>query len=179
MALSLIHQYFGKDFDRFFVGFDDQINRMAKFHDEVAKNIPNYPPYNIKKVDENLYVIEMAVAGFSKSEIEIEFADDKLIVKGKAKEDDKTNYLFNGLANRAFTRSFVLNDQVEIKGAALVNGLLQIGLERIIPEHKKPRKIDISDEPSTVSEFAALNKPANPELLLEEQEKVAAARKRK
>ena len=69
-----IHQFFGKDFDRFFVGFDEQINRMAKLHDEMTRNIPNYPPYNIKKVDENKYVIEMAVAGFSKSEIEIEFA---------------------------------------------------------------------------------------------------------
>ena len=178
--MTTIHQFFGKDFDRFFVGFDEQINRMAKLHDEMTRNIPNYPPYNIKKVDENKYVIEMAVAGFSKSEIEIEFAEDKLIVKGKAKEDDKQNYLFNGLANRAFTRTFALNDQVEIKGAALVNGLLQIGLERIIPEHKKPRKIEVSDEPSTVTEFAALQTPATPELLLEEEPlKKAASRKRK
>ncbi len=174
--MTVLHQFFGKDFDRFFVGFDEQINRMAKLHDEIAKNIPNYPPYNIKKVDENRYVIEMAVAGFSKSEIDIEFADDKLIVKGKAKEDeDQSNYLFNGLANRAFTRTFALNDQVEIKGAALVNGLLQIGLERIIPEHKKPKKIEVSDEPNSVSEFAALNpKAASPELLLEKK----AARKK-
>jgi molecular chaperone IbpA len=167
--MNVLHQFFGKDFDRFFVGFDEQINRMAKLHDEIAKNIPNYPPYNIKKVDEHRYVIEMAVAGFSKSEIEIEFADDKLIVKGKAKEEDTSNYLFNGLANRAFTRTFALNDQVEIKGASLVNGLLQIGLERIIPDHKKPRKIEVSDEPSTVSEFAALNPKAEPELLLEKK----------
>jgi molecular chaperone IbpA len=177
----MIHQFFGKDFDRLFVGFDEQLNRMSKLHDEITRNIPNYPPYNIKKVDENRYVIEMAVAGFSKSEIDIEFADDKLIVRGKAKEDDQqTNYLFNGLANRAFTRSFVLNDQVEIKGAALTNGLLQIGLERIIPEHKKPRKIEVSDEPSTVTEFAALNTPQNPELLLEKEEvplRKAASRK--
>ena len=174
-----IHSFFGKDFDRFFVGFDEQINRMAKLHDEMTRNIPNYPPYNIKKVDENKYVIEMAVAGFSKSEIEIEFADDKLVVRGNAKDDQPTNYLFNGLANRPFTRTFALNDQVEIKGAALVNGLLQIGLERIIPDHKKPRKIEVSDEPSTVTEFAALNRPA-PELLLEEEPmKKAASRKRK
>ena len=91
----------------------------------------------------------------------------------------RSNYIFNGLANRAFTRSFVLNDEVEIKGAALVNGLLQIGLERIIPEHKKPRKIEVSDEPTTVTEFAALN-TSSPELLLEKQPlKKAASRKSK
>jgi len=174
--MTVLHQFFGKDFDRFFVGFDEQLARMQKMHDEIAKNIPNYPPYNIKKVDDNRYVIEMAVAGFSKSEIDIEFADDKLVIKGKVKEDEEqTNYLFNGLANRAFTRTFALNDQVEIKGAAIVNGLLQIGLERIIPEHKKPRKIEVSDEGNSVSEFAALNlKQVDPELLLEKK----AARKK-
>lgn len=168
-----------RDFDKFFVGFDEQINRMQKLHDDIAKNIPNYPPYNIKKIDDNKYVIEMAVAGFAKSDIEVEFADDKLIIKGNAKEDNgSSEYLFNGLANRAFTRSFVLNDQVEIKGAALVNGLLQIALERIIPEHKKPRKIEVSDEPNSVSEYAALNVKSEPELLLEEQPlKKAATRK--
>ena len=169
--MNLLQQYFGKDFDRLFVGFDDQFNRISKLQDELSKSVPNYPPYNIKKVDENRYVIEMAVAGFSKSELDIEFVEDKLIVRGKVKEDDKSTYLFNGLANRAFTRTFALNDQIEIKGAALVNGLLQIALERIIPDHKKPRKIDLSDEPSTISEFSAMNAPAfNPELLLEGQE---------
>lgn len=156
-----------KDFDKFFVGFDDQFNRLAKIHDDLTKNIPNYPPYNIKKVDDNKYVIEMAVAGFSKSEIEVEFADDKLIVRGNAKEDEPTDYLFKGIAARNFTRTFALNDQIEIKGAGLVNGMLKIALERIIPEHKKPKKIDVTDEPSTVSEFAK-NNPK--QLLVEDAE---------
>lgn len=155
-----------KDFDKFFVGFDDQFNRLAKIHDDITKNIPNYPPYNIKKVDDTHYVIELAVAGFSKSEIEIEFADDKLIVKGSAKEDaNPYDYLFQGIAARNFTRTFALNDQIEIKGAALVNGMLKIALEKIIPEHKKPKKIEVSDEPSTVSVYASKNKP---QLLVEE-----------
>lgn len=156
-----------KDFDKFFVGFDDQFNRLAKMHDDLTKNIPNYPPYNIKKVDDHKYVIEMAVAGFSKSEIEVEFEDDKLIVRGNAKEDEATDYLFKGIAARNFTRTFALNDQVEIKGAGLVNGMLQIALEKIIPEHKKPKKIEVSDEPSTVSEFAK-NNPK--QLLVEDAE---------
>jgi molecular chaperone IbpA len=134
-----------KDFDKYFVGFDDQFSRLAKMHDDITKNIPNYPPYNIKKVDDNKYVIEMAVAGFSKSEIEIEFADDKLIVRGNANEDDSHDYLFRGIAARNFTRTFALNDQVEIKGAGIVNGMLQIALEKIIPEHKKPKKIEVKD----------------------------------
>ena len=132
-----------KDFDKFFVGFDDQFNRMQKMHDDLTKNIPNYPPYNIKKTGENTYVIEVAVAGFSKSEIEIEIDDGKLVVRGNTGEDSATDYLFKGIANRAFTRSFALNDQVEVKDAELLNGMLKVFLERIIPEHKKPKKIEV------------------------------------
>ena len=134
-----------KDFDKFFVGFDEQFNRLAKLHDDITKNIPNYPPYNIKKTGENTYIIEMAVAGFAKQDIEIEFADDKLIVKGNTSDDD-SDYLFKGIAGRNFTRTFALNDQIEIKGAELFNGMLQIALERIIPEHKKPKKIEVSEK---------------------------------
>ena len=134
-----------KDMDKFFVGFDEQFNRLAKLHDDVTKNIPNYPPYNIKKTGDNTYVIEMAVAGFAKQDIEIEFVDDKLIVSGKASDDADNDYLFKGIANRAFTRTFALNDQIEIKDAGLFNGMLQIALERIIPEHKKPKKIEVKE----------------------------------
>jgi len=137
-------KYGTKDLDKFFVGFDDEFNRMAKLHDEVTKNIPNYPPYNIKKVDDNKYAIELAVAGFAKQDIELEFVDNKLIVTGKATEDsDNDTFLWKGIANRAFTRTFVLDDQVEIQNAEMLNGMLKIFLERIIPEHKKPKKIEI------------------------------------
>ena len=64
-----------KDFDKFFIGFDDQFSRIAKMHDDLTKNIPNYPPYNIRKTGDNTYVIELAVAGFAKQDIEIELAD--------------------------------------------------------------------------------------------------------
>lgn len=164
---TLLPSVFGKDFDKLFVGFDDTYNRITKLHDDLTKNIPNYPPYNIKKVDDNRYVIEIAVAGFSKSEIEVEFADDKLIVKGNAKDDDTSDWLYKGIATRNFTRTFALDDKIEIKGAALVNGMLKIALEKIIPDHKKPKKIEVADEPSTVSEFASKNKP---QLLVEDHE---------
>jgi molecular chaperone IbpA len=148
---NMLHPQF-KDFDKFFVGFDEQFNRMAKFHDDFTKNIPNYPPYNIKKTDENKYVIEMAVAGFAKHEIEVEFAQDKLIVKGNASEDNEAKeWLYQGIAARNFTRTFALNDQVEINGAELINGMLKIALERIIPDSKKPKKIDITENGSKTS----------------------------
>jgi molecular chaperone IbpA len=158
----------GKDFDKFFVGFDDQFNRLAKMHDDLTKHIPNYPPYNIKKTGENTYSIELAVAGFTKSNIDITIDDDKLIIKGFSQDDNEVadKYLFQGIANRAFTRMFALSDQVEVKNAELVNGMLKIALEKIIPEHKKPKKIEVQDEPSTVTEFAK----NNPEFLVEDAE---------
>jgi molecular chaperone IbpA len=141
-----------KDIDKFFVGFDQQFNKMAKFHDELTKNIPNYPPYNIKKVDDNKYTIELAVAGFAKQDVEVVFEDNKLIISGKASDDsDNENFLWKGIANRAFTRTFVLDDQVEIENAEMLNGMLKIFLERIIPEHKKPKKIEINEKPSNTS----------------------------
>lgn len=134
-----------KDFDKFFVGFDDTYNRLAKLHDDVTKYVPNYPPYNIKKVEENKYVVELAVAGFAKQDIEITFEDGKLIVKGST-QDDGDNFLFRGIANRAFTRTFALDDQIEIKDAEMFNGMLKIFLERIVPEHKKPKKIEVKEK---------------------------------
>jgi molecular chaperone IbpA len=134
-----------KDFDKFFVGFDDQFNRMAKFSEDVAKNIPNYPPYNIIKNDENHYTIELAVAGFGQQDIDIEMADGKLIVKGNVQNADTEdgNFLFKGIANRAFTRAFVLNDEVVVHNAELFNGMLKVFLERLVPETKKPKKIAV------------------------------------
>jgi molecular chaperone IbpA len=136
---------FMKDFDKFFVGFDDQIAKMQKFQEDFSKNIPNYPPYNIRKVDDTHYVIEMAVAGFGETEIDIEIDGGKLIVKGNvnAESNEGNDYLFKGIATRAFTRSFALNDQVEVNNAELFNGMLKIALERIIPEDKKAKKIPV------------------------------------
>lgn len=153
-----------KEMDRYLIGFDETFNKLSKWHDDFAKNIPNYPPYNIKKVSDNKYVIEIAVAGFSKSEIEMEFIDDKLFVKGNATEDaDALEWIHKGIAGRNFTRTFVLNDQVEIKNASLINGMLKIALERIIPDHKKPKKIDINDNPSKVTPKSLLVEEDNVE----------------
>jgi molecular chaperone IbpA len=88
------------------------------------------------------------VAGFSEADIDIEYAENKLTVKGNNNATEPA-YIHRGIANRDFTRTFALNEDVEVKGAELKNGLLTIALERIIPEHKKPKKISIGELPST------------------------------
>ena len=151
---------------RFFVGFDPVIDRLAAAAEQATKLAQNYPPYNIKKVDENKYIIELAVAGFAKQDLEIEIADDKLIIKGNthsgepAEQDSKGEWtwpqvLYQGLAMRPFTRTFNIADNVEIRNASLLNGILKIALEAIIPEHKKPKKIDIQDADGEYPSIAA------------------------
>lgn len=148
MTRDFVPTFWGtKDLDKFFVGFDDQWNRLQKLHEDVTKNIPNYPPYNIKKVDENHYTIEIAVAGFGQQDIDIEMNDGKLVVRGNVQAADaEESFLFKGIANRAFTRSFVLNDEVEVKDAEIFNGMLKIALERLIPEAKQPKKIAVKSK---------------------------------
>jgi molecular chaperone IbpA len=139
---KFIQSIFGdqiKEFDKFFVGFDGGLQHLQKLHDDMTKNIPNYPPHNIKKTGDNTYVIEMAVAGFGKQDIEIEIDGGKLTIKGNVQStsDEKSDYIFQGIAARNFIRTFGLNDQVIVKDAELFNGMLKIALERLIPESKK------------------------------------------
>jgi len=139
-----------KDFEKHFIGFDDQFNRMSKMHDDMTKHFPNYPPYNIKKTGDTTYVIELAVAGFAKQDIEIELADGKVLIKGNVQNDDQLDdFLFKGIAARNFTRTFALDEQIEVKDAEMLNGMLKVFLERIIPEHKKPKKIEVKDAGTT------------------------------
>ena len=156
-----------KDFDKFFVGFDDQFNRLHKIHDDITKNIPNYPPYNIKKTGDNTYVVEIAAAGFARQDIEIELVDGKMFVRGKVTADEgDDNFLFKGIANRAFTRTFALDDQIEVKDAEMLNGMLRVFLERIIPEHKKPKKVEVKEPSAPAQKPRPLG-----ELLIEEDER--------
>jgi molecular chaperone IbpA len=122
--------------------------------------IPTYPPYNIRQTGENTYVIEIAVAGFGKQDLELELQDGKLTVKGNIQTNDTDdNYIFKGIADRAFTRQFILADTVEIKNADLINGMLKVWLERFIPEDKKPKKINIGEK--TESKKELLNEDGN------------------
>jgi molecular chaperone IbpA len=113
------------------------------------EQVPSYPPYNIERTGENTYRITMAVAGFDETELSIESHAHALIVKGEKREEnaDGSEFLYRGIAKRAFERRFQLADHVEVTAASLKNGLLHIDLLRSIPEALKPRKIAIAAEP--------------------------------
>jgi molecular chaperone IbpA len=143
------------------IGFEPILKRLSEMSDSLPK-IPTYPPYNIRQTGENTYVIEIAVAGFGRQDLELELEDGKLTVKGNIQTNDTDdNYIFKGIADRAFTRQFILADTVEIKNADLINGMLKVWLERFIPEDKKPKKINIGDEPKTESKKELLNEDGN------------------
>ena len=137
-----------RDFERAFqasVGFDSFFSRLFDV-DSGATASTGYPPYNIKKTGEYAYQIEMALAGFSKDELQVEVADGTLSIKTVPSEKEEGNdFLHRGIAKRQFSRRFTLSDDVVVKGADLYNGLLTIDLERVIPEEKKPREIPIND----------------------------------
>lgn len=141
--------------DRWFVGGDRVMKKLADIADQSVNVISKYPPYNIKKVDEDRYVIEMAVAGFGKNELDIELEDSKLKISGSVKSDDTAEYLFKGIAERGFTREFTLADNVEVKSSSLVNGMLKIWLEAFVPEDKKAKKINIEDTETGGAESTA------------------------
>ena len=129
------------------VGFD----RLFTMLDSLSQpdQAQTYPPYNIERTGESTYRITMAVAGFDEKELSIEARAHVLIVKGEKAEEngEQTEYLYRGIAKRAFERRFQLADHVEVTSAALKNGLLHIDLLRNIPEAMKPRKIAIAAEP--------------------------------
>ena len=125
------------DWDRFFVGIDEHFNMLTKQFAEVAKNMPSYPPVSIRKIGDNSYVVELALAGFSKNDIEIEMVGDILTIRGKSQDDTEDNYVFKGIAGRSFTRSFQLLDNLEVKNASMINGMLKITLEGMLQTQKK------------------------------------------
>ena len=137
------------------VGFD----RLFKMVDQLADPQQNsYPPYNIERLNENDYRISIAVAGFTDHELSIESKENSLIVRGeKNVEDasDKPEYLYQGIAARAFERRFQLADHVLVNGARLENGLLHIELHREIPEAKKPRVVPITTSGAKTIETTA------------------------
>jgi molecular chaperone IbpA len=133
---------FGRDLFSQFIGFEDTINTLRKATESATKAM-GYPPYNIKQVKDNKYVIEMAVAGFAKSDIELTMEGNKLTIKGVSKDNEDETFLYQGIANRAFERTFTLNDKVEIKDAEMVNGMLKVWLENIVKTQDAIKKIGI------------------------------------
>jgi molecular chaperone IbpA len=133
------------------VGFDnvfDQLEYMMEDRFFEKGTVANFPPYNIVKTGENTYDVELALAGFNKNDIEVEYKENQLTVKSKKQEkadetDPDGNMIHRGISKRMFSRSFTIANDVEVKGAELKDGLLKVSLERIIPEHKKAKTIEI------------------------------------
>ena len=124
------------------IGFDNLFDRLFDMDLESSNS---YPPYNISKIDDNNYVIEMALAGFNKDDIEIELADSELTVRSKKREDSNkdVNLIHQGISQRSFNRKFTLSEEILVKNAEMKNGMLIIKLEKFIPENKKPKLINI------------------------------------
>jgi len=133
------------DFDSFFVGFDRLFDQLNAF--DPSKKPANYPPYNIIETGENTYTIEIALAGFTEEQIEITHLPEKssLVVSGSNETEDN-NYLHQGIASRKFHRTWTVADTIEVKGAVFANGILQIQLENVVPEEKKPKQIKITSK---------------------------------
>ena len=133
----------------FTVGFDSIFDRLVGALDHTnpnpTKNSQGYPPYNIRKDGDTKYFIEMAVAGFSENDLEVELKEGVLSVQSKHDENqkDETTYVHRGIAKRTFERNFTLSDDVIVKGCGLINGMLTVELEKVIPEEKKSRLIPI------------------------------------
>ena len=143
------------------VGFDQIANLMDRVAtNDVAQN--SYPPYNIEKFDDDSYRISIAVAGFSEADLNVEVREKSLIVSAR-KADDATErqYLHRGIATRAFERRFHLADHVQVTGATHVDGMLNIDLERQVPEALKPRQIQVSGSPRSIEKDVVDAKSVN------------------
>ena len=127
---------------RMAIGFDETL--LNSLQEQSRKTTPGYPPYNIEKISEDEYQLSIAVAGFSQEEIEITAQRGSLTVKATPKAtEEKTNVLYRGIARRNFTREFRLGEYIEVENAQMENGILSIGLKRIVPDYAKPRTISI------------------------------------
>jgi len=125
--------------DPFFLGFNDQFVRW----ETNKKTTSSFPPYNVKKVDENNYIVELAVAGYDREDIDVTVDKDTLIIKSERENDEKSEYIHKGIAGRNFTQTFTLGEYMIVKSASLDNGLLTVKIERELPESAKPRQIKI------------------------------------
>jgi molecular chaperone IbpA len=129
---------------RDFIGFDRLFSLLEDTG--TALNTQSYPPYNIEQVDKEHWLITLAVAGFKEEDLVVTVQDKKLVIAGKATQEaeEQRVFLHRGIAQRAFERNFVLADGVEVKGVILQDGLLTVSLERLIPEVRKPKQIEIT-----------------------------------
>jgi molecular chaperone IbpA len=126
--------------DPFFIGFGRDIQRM-KDNTEIFST--NYPPHNLIKINEDSYLIELAVAGFSKEEVDVNVSGNQLEIDGLKHDEDETSFIHKGIASRNFRKFFALGEYMEVTGAEMKDGMLSISVDRIVPEEKKPKTIKI------------------------------------
>ena len=137
------------DFERalgFSIGFDSMFDRLLGPSTQHVSNSQGYPPYNIRKDGDTKYFIEMAVAGLSEEDLEVELKETVLEIRSKQSTEDEANYVHRGIAKRTFERSFTLSDDIVVKGCDLTNGMLTVELEKVIPEEKRARLIPIGSK---------------------------------
>ena len=126
--------------DPFFIGFNRELSRLNTAH---KTNSQSYPPYDLLKLDEDTYRLSLAIAGFTKEDIDVSIDNGTLIIKGEIVEVTDAEVVHKGIAGRKFTRTFALGEYMEVTGADLKDGMLHINLDRIVPEDKKPKVIKI------------------------------------
>jgi molecular chaperone IbpA len=144
---------------RGYIGSDRFFNLQAQLAAN-AKKFGTFPFYNIKKTDENKYTVELALAGYSISDLEITLEKNILTISSSGKDENSTDYIFKGFASRKFTRQFTLMDNIKVTGADLVNGILSVWLEEYVKEEDKPKKINIG-APSEKQHPQLLNEASN------------------
>ena len=127
--------------DPFFIGFNREVERLNNIHREAVNQ--SFPPYNIVKIDEDTFRVTLAIAGFDKKDVDVSVDNGTLIIKGESTVEDEGEMLHKGIAARKFTRTFALGEYMEVTGAEFKNGMLNIDIDRIVPEEKRPKEIAI------------------------------------
>lgn len=141
------------DFHKHSLGFERALGALEQISN---LKVGGYPPYNIRSVNDTTYMVEIAVAGFTKDELEIIVESGKLTVKGQKKVEENKQYLYKGIADRTFIRDYQIADTIHVKNASILDGILYILLENIIPEEMKPKKIEISNDPTSTEKVKLL-----------------------
>jgi molecular chaperone IbpA len=126
--------------DPFFIGFNRELGRLNTAH---KTNSQAYPPYDLLKLDEDTYRLSVAVAGFTKDNVDVSVDNGTLVIKGEIVEVTDAEVVHKGIATRKFTRSFALGEYMEVTGADLKDGMLHVSIDRVVPEEKKPKTIRI------------------------------------
>ena len=139
-ALSLFDNF--NQLTPYAVGYDKMFDNLSRYVDNSVTST-GFPPYNIRKEGDYHYVIEMALAGFGKEDIQVEVADSTLSVRSVKENSDDDSTMYRGISYRRFERKFTMADDIVVNGAKLENGMLTVELERVVPEEKKPRLIKV------------------------------------